>query len=67
VIVTPMAGACQADLDFQGCQGQRRQDGCQAGVDVDEQEAQIDFTPDMTFPGTIPPTPCCGDASTEDP
>jgi hypothetical protein len=56
VIVTPWGGGVKVTFTSKGVKISGVRTVCQAGVDVDEQEAQIDFTPDMLFQGIPLPT-----------
>lgn len=55
VIVTPIGGGVKQTWSSKGIKISGVKTVSQAGVDVDEQECQIDFTPDQRFQGlTIP-------------
>lgn len=56
VIVTPIGGGVKQTWTSKGVKISGIKTVVQAGVDVDEQEAQIDFTPDQLFQGIPIPT-----------
>jgi hypothetical protein len=56
VIVTPIGGGVKQTWTSKGVKINGVRTICQAGIDVDEQEAQLDFTPDQTFQGLPLPT-----------